>query len=70
MNFAARIQAHLVGNHHGIRGYIYHVHCYRDGHEVEAFAAASREQARAIAADWLVRRELDAAADVIEMEAA
>lgn len=69
MNFAARIATHLVHNANGIRGYVYHVHCYRDGVEVESFAAASVVQARSIAADWLVRRELDEAADVIEMPA-
>lgn len=67
MNFSARIATHLVTNHNGIRGYVYHVHCYRDGHEVEAMAAASVVQARAIAADWLVRREADQQADVIDV---
>lgn len=67
--YAARIDKVLVHDRDGIRGYVQHVYCYTDGAMVESFCAASMAQARAIAADWLVRRELDEACDVIEMPA-
>lgn len=69
MNYAACIHTTYVGNPHGLQVPVHHVRCFADGHEVEAFCAATMAQARAIASDWLVRRELDEAANVIEMGA-